>query len=505
MAESAQTLATVSLGWGVEQGELQPEVLHLVIAWSRDEPHRLGEAAPVGQPSVLGRGDHRPEDPATRVTFFQQRPWGATARPPLEGSRISRLQLELSPTADERLAVRSLGRCALLINGTEASSGVVGPGDTLMLHNAMVLLVVRRSQSVCMLRSPLAALSFSFGRADPHGFVGESPAAWGLRDALAFAAQSEGHVLVQGESGTGKELASAAIHALSSRAGRAFVARNAATFPEGLVDAELFGTAKGYPNAGTPERPGLIAEADGGTLFLDEIGELPPPLQAHLLRVLDRGGEYQRLGESRPRRSNLRVVAATNRPLEALKHDFAARFALRVEMPGLAPRREDIPLLLSHLLTRVAEGNPAVAGRFFERRGDALAEPRVDPRLVEALLRHRYTHHLRELERLMWLGLSTSTGPFVALTPQLAAELRLGGSDDGTDRSGSHPAEAAAEQDAGHDASQLGRAEIETALARAKGSVTAAARLLGLKNRFVLYRLLKRHGIAMPEGEPGEG
>ena len=141
MAESAQTLATVSLGWGVEQGELQPEVLHLVIAWSRDEPQRIGEAAPIAQPSVLGRGDHRPEDPATRLTFFQQRPWGATPRPPLEGSRIARLQLELSPTRDDRLAVRSVGRCALLINGNEATSGVVGPGDTLTLHNAMVLLV----------------------------------------------------------------------------------------------------------------------------------------------------------------------------------------------------------------------------------------------------------------------------------------------------------------------------------------------------------------------------
>jgi hypothetical protein len=303
MTESAQTLGSVSLGWDVQQGELQPEMLHLVIAWSREEPHRIGEAAPVDRQSLLGRGGHRPEDPAPRVAFFQQRPWGATSRPPLEGSRISRVQLELSPTADDRLAVRSLGRCALRINGTEASSGVVGPGDTLTLHNAMVLLVIRRSPSVCVLRSPLSALSFPFGRADPHGFVGESAAAWGLRDALAFVAQSEGHVLLQGESGTGKELASASVHALSPRAGRAFVARNAATFPEGLVDAELFGTAKGYPNAGTPERPGLIAEADGGTLFLDEIGELPPALQAHLLRVLDRGGEYQRLGESRPRRS----------------------------------------------------------------------------------------------------------------------------------------------------------------------------------------------------------
>jgi DNA-binding NtrC family response regulator len=171
----------------------------------------------------------------------------------------------------------------------------------------------------------------------------------------------------------------------------------------------------------------------------------------------------------------------------------------------LAARREDIPLLLSHLLARVAEGNPAVATRFFEQREGALAEPRVDPRLVDALLRHRYTHHLRELERLMWLALSTSTGPFVALTPQLIAELKLSGSEGGAEDAGPSPAEPPVEQDAGPEASPLERHDIEAALARARGSVTAAARLLGLKNRFVLYRLLKRHGIATPDADPGEG
>src|SRR5262249_4513267 len=151
-----------------------------------------------------------------------------------------------------------------------------------------------------------------FGAPDPHGILGESPAAWALREHLSLAAHSGQHILLLGQSGTGKELAARAIHALSPRRDKPFIARNAATFPEGLVDAELFGTAKGYPNAGSPERPGLIAEADGGTLFLDEIGELPAHLSSHLLRVLDRGGEYQRLGESRVRRSDLRVVAATN-------------------------------------------------------------------------------------------------------------------------------------------------------------------------------------------------
>ena len=134
-------------------------------------------------------------------------------------------------------------------------------------------------------------------------------------------------MLVRGESGTGKELCAAAIHGLSARGARPLVARNAATFPAGLVDAELFGNAKNYPNPGTAERDGLIGEADGTTLFLDEIGELPAAPQAHLLRVLDRNGEYQRLGDSRPRCADLRVVAATDRAVSELKHDFAARRA----------------------------------------------------------------------------------------------------------------------------------------------------------------------------------
>ena len=117
--------------------------------------------------------------------------------------------------------------------------------------------------------------------------------------------------MLLGETGTGKELAARAVHRFSTRADRPLVARNAATMPAGLIDAELFGNARNYPNPGMAERPGLVGQADGGFLFLDEIGELPSELQAHLLRVLDAGGEYQRLGESRVRRSDFRLLAAT--------------------------------------------------------------------------------------------------------------------------------------------------------------------------------------------------
>src|SRR5690348_15490748 len=132
-------------------------------------------------------------------------------------------------------------------------------------------------------------------------------------------ARRPGHVLLTGASGTGKELAARAIHALSKRSGQRLVARNAATLPESLIDAELFGNAKNYPNPGMAERAGLVGQADGSTLFLDEIAELPSSSQAHLLRVLD-DGEYHRLGDGLARRSDFRLVAATNRDVSSLKH-----------------------------------------------------------------------------------------------------------------------------------------------------------------------------------------
>src|SRR6185295_7811651 len=124
------------------------------------------------------------------------------------------------------------------------------------------------------------------------------------------------------------------------------------------------GNVKNYPNPGMQERPGLIGQAHGGTLFLDEVGELLPELSAHLLRVLDEGGEYQRLGEATPRRADVRLVGATNRETALLKHDFLARLAVRIDLPPFEARREDIPLLARHLLERAADKSPEIAARF---------------------------------------------------------------------------------------------------------------------------------------------
>ena len=437
------TLPELNAPWDKSTVARRKTGFRIVIAWSLDEPGRIGESALVTGEAVLGRGGPQADDPAPRVVFHRRRPGVATPQAPLASARISRAQLVFKPSPDG-LHVRSVGKCTMSKNGIEEREAQLVHGDVLTLKNGLVLLVAAADE-MPSLRTKLP-LDFPFAAAAPH------------------------HVLVLGESGSGKELAARAIHALSARKGKTLVSRNAATVPSGLVDAELFGTAKNYPNAGSPERVGLLGEADGSTLFLDEIGELPPEVQAHLLRVLDRDGEYQRLGESVMRRSDVRVVAATNRDPSALKHDFLARFAARVATPTLDMRREDVPVLVHHLLGRLVEKMPELGPRFF---GAGVA--RIEPGLIEALLRHAYTHHLRELDRLLWVSVSSSPADFIALTPAVEKEIRI------------PVVERAAEPD---------RSEVEAALAAAEGSVTRAAERLGLPNRFALYRLMKKHGIA---------
>ncbi|MCK6503529.1 sigma 54-interacting transcriptional regulator [Myxococcota bacterium] len=471
---ATSTLDAHELPWDSRaQGERAR--LELVVAWSLDEPERLGEAAVVDRPLRLGRGE--PEPAAPHARFRAWRPGRERAGRPLESPRLSRDQLRLVPDGDRSLRVENVGRCRLAVNGAERAEAVVQPGDTLHLRNTLVLVVVRRGGAA----PGRVDGDFPFGGPDRGGMVGESEAAWRLRAELAFAAGSPHHVLLQGASGVGKELAARSLHTLSGRGQRPLVTRNAATLPESLVDAELFGSARGYPHAGSPERPGLIGEAHGSTLFLDEVGELPPALQAHLLRVLDRGGEYQRLGDARVRHADLRLVAATNRPLSALKHDFAARFPLRIQLPGLDERVEDIPLLVQATLTRardeLAQGAaPSPVARFFGPDG----RPRIHPDLVEALLHHRYELHTRELVRLLWLAMGSSPGEYLGLTDAVRAEL-----------SPARPGRGAEPPD---------RAAIEAALAAAGGRAALAAEALGLSSRFALYRLMKKLGISGGEG-----
>ena len=251
-----------------------------------------------------------------------------------------------------------------------------------------------------------------------------------------------------------------------SRAGRAFVELNCAAIPEPLLESELFGHERGAFTGAVQRRDGRFQQANGGTLFLDEIGELPEGLQAHLLRVLD-DGEYHRLGEDRARRTDVRVVAATNRQPSALKHDLLARFANTLEMPGFEDRVDDVPVIARAKLRALAERDPELRARFFED-----GEARLEGRLVSALLGHRWTANARELENLLLLAMSTSPGSVIACTPAVEGRLR--------------PAVRSGE---------LTRAMIEDALAKTSGNASRAWQLLGLSSRDALKRAMKKHGI----------
>jgi transcriptional regulator with AAA-type ATPase domain len=447
----------------------------LVLAWSLAEPWRIGQVAFLSdrQPTwILGRGTGEVTQHESRVVFYEQRPGGTRPGEPLAGRGLSRRQIQFSVGAG-RLELERIGRAELAINGRPVDSGPLGPGDVLTVAGELVLLCTERARGAVSERGD--APGFAFGAPDPAGFVGESPRAWLCRDEIGFIARRQQHALLLGPTGAGKELAARATHALSDRASGPFVSRNAATLPAGIIDAELFGNVKNYPNAGMPERGGLVGAADGGTLFLDELSELPETLQSHLLRLLD-AGEYQRLGDSRVRQASLRVLGATNRPVESLKHDLAARFPLRLVLPGLDELREDVPLIARHLLRLAAERDPGLRARFFESTPAGL-EPRIAPELREGLLRHRYTQHVRELEALLFASMSKSRGSELELVPEVEARLSFEGS-------------------AQESASELSAEKIQATLERQQGSVSRAARELGLKNRDVLYRLMKKLGIA---------
>lgn len=449
---------------------------HLVVLWFYDDPDRVGQVARIDEESWLGRHSlHEAEPP---MQFYRQRPAQASATHDLTSNRISRRQLRFEELDAERVRVENVGRRTLRVNGQPTKSAIVGEGDTLLLEHTALFLIEQRP--LLLPRSNhYAPGSFAFGGPDPHGLVGESPLAWRLRDQLAAAATADAHLLLYGETGAGKEVAARVVHELSARNRGPLIARNAATMPSTLLDAELFGNAKNYPNTNSPERIGLVGAAHNGHLLLDEIGELPEAHQAHLLRVLDGGGEYHRLGESRARMSNFRLIAATNREPTRLKHDFLARFNHRVEVAGLNERRSDIPLLLRELVRRLRAEIPHVLEPFMEP--ERPNEARLDPDLVDALARHHYTQHTRELQRLLQLSIATSNDGYLALTEEVAAELR----------------EESPEAHLGtFDRVQPQTGDVvASALAASHGNVTQAAESLGL-SRHAMRRLMKRYRLS---------
>ncbi len=464
----------------------------LVLIWSEDEPERVGEAlilplAP-GMPFSIGRALEPGEDGALPLGFRRLRPFSVEDTGPLGAPRVSRHQLRVQLGADGTLQVEQTGRGLLHVHQRPVERATLRPGDVLEAVGRFTLLYTRRPRE--WPREQPFGTAFPFGAADEFGLVGESPAMWQLRSQIAFLARRGDHVLVHGPSGSGKELVVRAIHAASSRGERTLVARNAATIPEALIDAELFGNLKNYPNPGMADRVGLLGEADGSTLFLDEVGELSHTLQAHLLRVMD-GGDYMRLGETSRRSSGARLIGATNRDPAGLKHDLLARFPHRLRVPGFEERPEDVLLIARHYLRRFAAEDPSLA-RFFI--GD---QPRLAAQLAHELVRHPFTSHSRELAEILWRAIAASPGAVLEPPPGLVQAL---GSDK-PERHEKHEKHDKHEKDDGHDVHEamgpkdLTRAQIVEALERCGGVREQAWRELGLRSRDQLKRLLKKYDI----------
>lgn len=223
-------------------------------------------------------------------------------------------------------------------------------------------------------------------------FIGNHQAMLEVSRRIRLVAQRSTAVLVQGPTGTGKELVARALHRLSARSSRPFVALNCAAIPEALLEAELFGHTRGAFTGAVQGRVGRIEAAQGGTLFLDEIGEMPLPLQAKLLRFVE-CGELQRVGDNEPVRVDVRIVAATHRSLAALAAEGAFRADLYyrlavflIRTPALVSHKEDVPLLVQHFLNAMAATSPAKS---------------ITMAAMEKLGAYRWPGNVRELEHVL--------------------------------------------------------------------------------------------------------
>ena len=306
-----------------------------------------------------------------------------------------------------------------------------------------------------------------------HDIVSKSDKIKQILDILPTIADSESSVLIVGQSGTGKELFARAIHNLSKRSEKPFIPINCGGFPETLIESELFGYEAGAFTGATKSKPGRFALAEGGTLFLDEIGDLPLSLQAKLLRVLQEK-TYEPLGGVRSLKANVRILAATNRDLEAMvaertfREDLFYRInVIKLEIPPLKERMEDVPLLIDHFIQQFsALHDKEITG--------------ISPQALNVLMTYDYPGNVRELSNIIEHGCVLSQGSLIQLK-DLPSWL--------------HPVTENLKIP-----STLQEAErqfIVAVLKKNKWNRLAAARELGI-HKTTLFRKIKRLGIKLP-------
>ena len=300
--------------------------------------------------------------------------------------------------------------------------------------------------------------------------IAEAPAMQPVLRLVANVGPSDANVLITGEPGTGKEVVAQTLHAISARAAKPMVTVNAGGLPEGIFESELFGHVRGAFTDAKADRVGRFELADGSTLFLDEIANISATQQAKLLRVLQTG-ELERVGSSRTRQVDVRIVSATNADLNAevaagrFRADLQFRLnTIEIQLPPLRDRREDIPLLAAHFL-----------GRHAQRYRKQLAG--FDAAAMQALLDHPWPGNIRELDHAVERSVLMAQGDTVK-----AGDLGLRQGRDGAQRLEDLSLE------------EVEFSLIKKALARFDGNVSHAAKALGL-SRSALYRRLQRFGL----------
>ena len=348
------------------------------------------------------------------------------------------------------------------------------------IENAMLFETVKSSEE--RLQVQVGALRRDLARLDRFTeIVSISPAMRDVFRLMESAAASPITVLIEGETGTGKELVARGIHRTSVRADGPFIAVNCAAMAETLLESELFGHRKGAFTGALQDRRGLFEAASGGTIFLDEVGEMPAPMQAKLLRVLQEG-EVTPVGDERPRRVDVRVIAATNRDLAVevkdgrFRQDLFYRIgAFPIRLPPLQERREDVPVLAERFLTAAAA-----------RHGKRVAG--IAPEVLDRLMAYAWPGNVRELQNEIERA--------VALCPdggRIGLELtsqKLAGPDAAATALGAlAPTEPLREA-----REQFEIQYLRSVLRAQEGNVSRAARVLGL-SRVMLQKKMKAYGL----------
>lgn len=396
--------------------------------------------------------------------------------PGMDGVQLLRKALEIDPTL---VGIIMTGQGTI---PTAVEAMKVGAFDyllkpfnlqTLLPLLARALEVRRLRRENVRLRQYVERLTYESPR---YHLIGAGQAMQRVVQLIQKVAPTDATVLIRGASGTGKELVARALHHNSTRREKPLVTINCAALQETLLESELFGHEKGSFTGAHQAKTGLLEVAEGGTLFIDEVAEMAPGLQAKLLRVLE-DGHYRRVGSTRESRADVRILAATNKPLE--EEQKAGRFredlffrlnVVTIDLPPLRERPEDIPVLIDHFLTTRQFGT---------------VRCQLDPAARQALLAYRWPGNIRELANVLERA-------------QILAENNLITLDDLPEAIHAPATAVAPAEGKTLNLQELERRAVREAMEQAKDNKVHAAAALGISRR-ALYRLLEKYGLGAAE------